>query len=375
MIDINKEIQSFKQLDINALETVNPNMSDNVKNSIILYNKAIDNLKTKSEDIAIIELKKAVSLNPEFNEAMHLLGLCYSYTKEYQKAEEIFKKLAMFDDYSMHISKYMSGLKGIKTSNKVEEAVKKDRENEKRASVVDKPKKDTSDVKNVFSLPTRSRPTYLIFIAVFLTGAVVMMLAILPFLAKPRQAQVSNSNADTKKPVENVNKELESKYNKLSEDYKKLHKDLENSNNEADYYKNVNKLLEIEKLLVAKEYEAAADKLVLLNSVGFKDAAKEKYDTLTREVMPKAVMAVFTQGNNLYNSKNYQDAVPKLSKLQSYNTDFQYMALALYQLGMCYKETNDVKNALTVFQTIIEKYPGTEYAGYSQYRIKELKGE
>jgi len=43
----------------------------------VLYNKALEDFRAKSEDIAIIELKKAISLNPDFHEAMNLLGIFY----------------------------------------------------------------------------------------------------------------------------------------------------------------------------------------------------------------------------------------------------------------------------------------------------------
>jgi len=51
----------------------------------VLYNKALEDFRAKSEDIAIIELKKAISLNPDFHEAMNLLGIFYMYMIKLQK--------------------------------------------------------------------------------------------------------------------------------------------------------------------------------------------------------------------------------------------------------------------------------------------------
>ena len=77
MIDLRKELMNFTPINLESIEKNNPGISEEVKKSVLLYNNALDNLKMDSEDIAVIELKKAISLNPEFYEAINLLGLCY----------------------------------------------------------------------------------------------------------------------------------------------------------------------------------------------------------------------------------------------------------------------------------------------------------
>ena len=80
---------------------------EDIKNSILLYNNALENLKMDSEDIAMIELKKAISLNPDFYEAINLLGVCYYYLKDYDKAEEIFEKVARAESNGVRAFNYL----------------------------------------------------------------------------------------------------------------------------------------------------------------------------------------------------------------------------------------------------------------------------
>src|SRR5690554_1043093 len=87
------ELKKFSEIDIGNLQKNVKDLPDDMINSIKLYNKAIDSLKRDSEDIAIIELKKAVSLNPGFNEAINLLGLCYAYIGEKDLAQEMFSRV------------------------------------------------------------------------------------------------------------------------------------------------------------------------------------------------------------------------------------------------------------------------------------------
>jgi len=73
LINLGQELLNYPPINLANLAESNREIPDNIKNSIILYNKALESLRTNSEDIAIIELKKAISISPDFYEAMNLL--------------------------------------------------------------------------------------------------------------------------------------------------------------------------------------------------------------------------------------------------------------------------------------------------------------
>ena len=107
MIDFKKELQNYPPNDLNKLSESNPDMPDNIKNSIMLYNKALEKFRFGSEDIAIIELRKAISLNPDFYEAYNLLGVFYIYTKDYDNAAQVFKKVIEAEKNSIIALNYL----------------------------------------------------------------------------------------------------------------------------------------------------------------------------------------------------------------------------------------------------------------------------
>nr|WP_246517442.1 tetratricopeptide repeat protein [Clostridium aciditolerans] len=47
----------------------------------------------------------------------------------------------------------------------------------------------------------------------------------------------------------------------------------------------------------------------------------------------------------------------------------------LYQIGNCYKQTNDTKNAILYFEKVKNDYPNTEYARYSEGMINEINSK
>ena len=65
MINLKQELEGYAPINFKDVEKGAGDIPDNVKNSIVLYNKALESLKSGSEDIAIIELKKAISMHPD----------------------------------------------------------------------------------------------------------------------------------------------------------------------------------------------------------------------------------------------------------------------------------------------------------------------
>jgi tetratricopeptide (TPR) repeat protein len=107
VIDLKKELQYYNKIDLDKLEDEGRDFPDNIKNSIVLYNKALESLQTGSEDIASIELKKAISLNPDFYEAVNLLGVCYSYLNEQEKAIEMFQRVVNAENNGVKALSYI----------------------------------------------------------------------------------------------------------------------------------------------------------------------------------------------------------------------------------------------------------------------------
>ncbi len=106
VIDFKSEILKYKPFDIDKDINRHEKLSEDAKESILLYNKALQNLKGNGGDIAVIQLRKAVSLDPGFLEAVNLLGLCYLEAKDYGKAVEIFEAAEKIDETNTEATVY-----------------------------------------------------------------------------------------------------------------------------------------------------------------------------------------------------------------------------------------------------------------------------
>lgn len=369
MINLLQELQNFKQINLNSLAENGVVITDSIRNSIILYNKAIDSLQAGSEDIAIIELKKAIAINPSFNEALNLLGICYGYIHDDSKASEMFQRVMDAEKNSVLAMKYMDGLKGTGSAEatKGRKKVQKAAPAPARASIP--PKEPAHAPAHLRSIPKFGNTGYVISAA---AGAVIMLILCLIFMGGGGKDE-AGSRVDAASPATTAVDTYKAKYDKLNQEYTKVKASLEEANHEVDYYRNAGKLSEVESLAAAKNYEAAADLLVMLKTLELKSPEKERFDSLYATVMPAAAKVLHEQGYKLYTQKKYGDAVAKLGKIQTYGTDYRKIDAVLYVLGKCYVELKDNQNALAAFEKVVTAYPNSSYAKYSRTWINSIK--
>lgn len=368
MINLKQEILNYSSINLKNLAADEAEIPDDIKNSITLYNKAIESIRTDNEDIAIIELKKAISMNQNFHEAMNLLGICYSYTKEYVKAAEIFEKVIAAENNSIKALKYLGLLNSNETVGKAIDSKNRSYNNEIYNAKV---KKSLSILDDIVNLKRNWKVDLKKYIIGFLLCAIIV--AIFAFIRyKPENEYIiSSSNADSTSTSDNISSNTENV--KIAEELNKTQSDLKNAITQINYYKNSFKLYEIDALLTAKNYETAADMLVLLKSVNFIEPEKEKFDKLYSVIMNKAADKLKDEAWLLYKNKKYQEAIDKLTKMQLYGDSSTYMDFSFYCMGRCYIGLNDPMRAVEAFEKIISTYPNSQYIRYAQSRIKELK--
>lgn len=376
MINIKQELLSYPPIDIESLTAKDSSIPDNIVNSIVMYNKALDNIRLNSEDIAIIELKKAISMNPDFHEAFNLLGICYVYIKDYAKAAEMFEKVMALEK---------NGVKALNYLNAINNGNVQIPDSDKKGALPNPiSRQNTSNIKNVFksvssSVKIENKELFgnaglIRIVGGFAAGIAVMSLFIILMKEPAKNTDIQSSLTGENKVQSEQDAALVKKVEELTESSRKLEEQLQQSNAELGYYKSISKLNEVESLSAARKYEAAADLLVMMKTIQFKEAEKKRYDSLYKNVIPKAAWAVFNEGNNLSRSGKYKEALTKLSKVQIYGSDWNYLDATYYRMGICYKELNESKNALEMFQKLLQNYPSSQYAQYANYRIAELTG-
>ena len=381
MMDIKAELNNFRAIDLDEIVRGGEVIPDNVRNSVYLYNKAIEDLRNNSEDMAAIKLKKAVALNPHFNEALNLLGVCYTFIVEKEKAAEAFSKVIRSESNSVYALSFMqrnkltdvvpaeegSGNPVLNLQQQPGEPLKRIRKKKEKHLKPAKPEKPLFDPNRNRRIARNIARFAVGFLSGLLVGAFIYFM-----LPKPEPVQLPPVEEEIEAAVNEAKRIFDQQYAALEAKYETAQKEKEDAVKEADYYKAALRLYEIESLVGSKEYESAADMLMLMKTIEFRDAEKDKFDSLYEKVMPLAAKTAYDRGYREYNSKKYEDALKSFEKVRIYDPGYSKMDAALYYMGRCYQLLKDSRNAIALYQEIVDNYPSSWYVKNAKQRINEL---
>lgn len=75
MIDVVKEVSAFKPIDLTRIPEIYKPATEQMRNAFVLYNKALHEVHLGHDDIAKNYLRKAVTIFPDFYDAVMVLGI------------------------------------------------------------------------------------------------------------------------------------------------------------------------------------------------------------------------------------------------------------------------------------------------------------
>ena len=117
---------------INMVQT-NATKLDNIKQACKKYNQALVYCRQDSKDLAVIQLKKVLTLNPKFIRAHHLLALLYMNMEEWEKARRELVKCQVIDASNTTTLRYLKEVDKMLTPD--DGAKNKKKKNTARESV------------------------------------------------------------------------------------------------------------------------------------------------------------------------------------------------------------------------------------------------
>ena len=83
---------------------------EKMNDAVAMYNHALSHIKQKSDDLAIIQLKKAVENNPRFVDALNLLALCHLIQNDKDRAIIAVERVLSIDAHNSIANRYYSML-------------------------------------------------------------------------------------------------------------------------------------------------------------------------------------------------------------------------------------------------------------------------
>lgn len=346
----------------------NPKRLEQWNEAIRLYNQSLEYLKQKNIDMAIIRLKKAVSLNQKFVRARVMLGLCYMYDKQYYKANESIKKALMIDHGDKEALKYYYELSSEDTESC--EPYQKTYHPE----LVKTKHISPNTILERKAILTRS---VLYFVLGMIAAVITYTFLIIPPKLQSYKDQIKEMN-EAEQALQDKMKELSTKYDEQVKELEgtkaKLESEVANYESQVGVLTQKERLASAEQLKNERNYIEAADKLYNIASTKLDEVDQETFKELKNEVFPRANEALYSEAINSYNKAEYTLAITHLEKILLFDPEEKMTRRTLYYLGCSEMENGNLDNAKKYFNQLVSEYKESYEAGQASRKLKDLTG-
>ncbi len=376
---ISKNLRANKNIADDYINMIqeNPNRLEMINQTIKKYNLALGYCQQDGLDLAVIQLKKVLSLNPNYIRAHQLLALLYMRSEEWEKAKRELEKCKRIDTGNTTTLRYSKEVEamldmaenaraGIKKRNRQDDIIKYQSGNETIIQPINN--KDNRSVSTILNIG--------IGIAI---GVAAACFLILP-------GRLNSVNTQAQNELRTISEQLDKKTSTiegleqqialLSDENSKLNQEL------SDYVGTDGTMVVIDGLLEAVnvyienpedivKIAQALEKIDTEAAGQIESGSFQKlYQMLLSQVGPSIANAYFESGQDSYQKEMYEAAVKDFEKAVEYDPNNGDI---LYNLGNAYRQSGDRENAIKTYELVIQNFEGTEKARRAQTYLDELK--
>lgn len=331
---------------------------DTINQTIKKYNQALHYCQQDSRDLAIIQLKKVLSMNPKLIKGHQLLALLYLQDGKLELAKKSLRNAGKIDANNTTTLRY---LKEVNMQLKEKSPSKKPKDDDLISY---------QSGNETIIMPKRFKESSLGSTLAYIVTGLVVGAAVTAFLIVPSVKNQAKEDAkqqileasDTISSNGQTIKDLEQQVSDLQD---QLEEEANNNEKVADQIKTYERLLNAYVSYTADDVIAAGQALDKVNTSYLSKKAKSIYKDLNDEVRSQYLDKLYQEGYGYYQRGKYEDAITDLQKIVDEEEDFQDGSAAYY-LAQSYRKNGDLDSAKPYYQYVIDKHPGTERARTSQ---------
>lgn len=376
---ISKNLSPDKNIADEYIDKVRSNGTrlDSINQTVKKYNRALILCAENSKDLAVIHLKKVLSMNPRFLQAHQLLALLYMEREEWERAERELRKCMDIDRNNLQTLRYLKEVEqalmpdeGVKApvKRKKEDAVRYQSENE----IIIQP----------LNVKEPKRGGGFSGVLNMLIGLVIGLAAMYFLVVPAAQSKVRSEEQQTITKISSESdaktariQELEGQIADRDSSLQELQAQIEGYVGTDGMMQTTESLLQIasaytqsgDMYAAMEQLEALAGKV---NMDEMTEGFRTLYQSLFTAIGPKLSEEYYDAGYQQYYTNRYEEAVENLLLAVKYDAS---NAEALYHLGEAYRAMGDKENAINTYDKVIELFPDTQRARDAQRKKNGLE--
>ncbi len=360
---------------INAVQE-NTTRLESINQAARKYNKVLEYCNQGSLDLAVIQLKKVLSLNPNMLRGRQLLALLYMQSEEWEKAKRELLKCQKIDANNTTTLRY------LKETRKIQEE-------EAGNAPAQKKKKPASENAVVYQSgnetiiqPLNAKEPVVGSTVLNLLIGLVIGLAVCWFLILPARIQAVRmsyqeelkSVGDTSDAKTATITDLEQRVSALTDENKGLKEQIDSFTGSNGAIEASDSLMKAAMSYMenSSDEEAIGELLARVEAEYLEGEASEAYKQLYNKLMeavgPSIAKEYYSEGTLAVNQNDYTKAVENLEKAWYFD---KTSSQTLYQLAQAYRMAEDTEKALEAYKQVVELFPGTESARKAKDYLEE----
>lgn len=346
---------------------------DALNQAIKRYNTALNYAKQGSDDLAVIQLKKVVTLNPHFIRAFNLLALLHIKAGDNEKARKYLVKSSKIDVSNTVTLRYLQEME-----------TPEGREPEESSET-------QSSISTIIPLSSykEDKPNIMAFVNLVIgvvIGIALMAFLVIPTIKKNNDASVQNANNSDSSTIKTQLQQKEQEITTLKSDNETLQKQVKELQSKVDntavpkdqtsiyeaLFTAVDQYLtELNKTESTRDYSGVAEALAAVdNSKIDNQKALSLLEGMKTVVYPIMTQKKFETGRDLCNKGKFEEAITELTKAITYDAN---NVDAIYFMGRSYDRMGDKENATVYYNKVINDFPDSARVRKAKSYLKLLK--
>lgn len=342
-----------------------PGELEEINQAVKKFNLSLDYAAQNGEDMAIIQLKKAIAVHPTYVKAYQLLALLYLKTEQYTAARQVLRtahKLDTTDDFTL---RYMHELNQIRKNRTV-----KFKENEKKDQQTVTYNIGNETIIQPVSTNFKERTglhTVLNMLIGLVVGVAVMWFLVMPAVNSSRQKELNKQTVEFSDQIATQDAQI-SALKKELEEYRSTSEESENAKVTGESTQESYEIV----MNIYKHYSdsdmsnaAMVEELIKVNPDSLGTIGLERYNEMTEKLYPKQCEKIYSEAKDNFDAENYKDAISKLTQVLQMDEGYGDGAAKLL-LAQSYEKSGDKDQANALYQKLVEDYKDTDIATSAQ---------
>lgn len=350
-----------------------PGELEAVNQAVKKYNQSLTYAQQNGEDLAIIQLKKAVEAHPTYVKAYQLLALMYLKTEQYTNARVAIRAAHKLDTTDPITLAYMHELNQIRKERNVKI---KGKDSQEQQTVTYNIGNETiiQPVSSAYKEHGGLHSAINVGLGV-LVGVAVMWFLIMPAMISSRQEKINEQTVAFSDQIATQEAQI-SALKKELEEYRATSEESENAKATAEStQESYETLMSVSTHFTRGDMSDSAmlEEMLKINPDSLGTTGRDRYEEIKESLFPRMCQELYATSKKNYEVANYETGISNLEKVLTMDAEYDDGG-ALLLLAQCYEKSGEQDKANLKYQQILEDFKGTEAAEEAQKALDEQNG-